>query len=159
MKNHDQDLNPTSPDSPDRLEAVAFHLTQLYQQLAQDRDRWAVTGGHLSEAVKTFDQQLQQLATLEERLKQQVTHSLARETKQAIDQLRDSFQQAIRTVLAENIKDTADNLFKIIQESKHTLEAHQQDMKNTRKWWIGIAFMSALSGGVLGGVVLYYLHF
>lgn len=106
----------------------------------------------------SLDQQLQQLATLEERMKQQVTHSLATETQQVMDQLRHSFQQAIRTVLADTLKDTADDLFKMVQEAKYTLKAHQQDRANTRKWWIGLAFVSALFGGILGGFLLYYLY-
>lgn len=158
MKNHDQqDPNQKPLESPERLETVAFHLTQLYQRLAQDRDHWAMTGDHLAEAVKIFDQQLQQLATLEERMKQQVTQSLATETQQAIDQLRDSFQQAIRTVLANTLKDTADDLVKMVQEAKHTLKAHQQDIANTRKWWIGLAFISAVSGGIISNVIIYLL--
>lgn len=159
MKNNPENLKPTSPDSLDPLETVAFHLTHLYQRLAQDRDRWAVTGDDLAEAVETFDKQLQQLATLEERMKQQVTHSLAIETRQVMDQLRDSFRQALQTVLADNIKGTADDLLQMVQEAKYTLKAHQQDMANTRKLWIRLAFVSALFGGVLGGLVLYYLHF
>lgn len=91
-------------------------------------------------------------------MKQQLTHSLARETREAMAQLRHSFQQAIQTVLADTLKDTADDLVKIVQEAKYTLKAHQQDIANTRKWWIGLAFISALFGGIMGEVVLYYLH-
>lgn len=159
MKDDDEDLKQKLPEPHERLETVAFQFTQLYQRLSQEFDRWAVTGGTLADAVETFEKQLQQLATLEERVKQQLNESIEEKTKQVIVIMFDSFKQATKAILSEDIEKTADHLIKIFQKADQILSHHQQDMANTRKWWIGIAFMSALSGGVLGGLILYYLHF
>lgn len=158
MKDHDQDELKQKPLEPqDRLETVAFHLTQLYQRLAQDRDSWAMTGGDLAEALEAFEKQLQQLATLEERLRQQLKESIEEKTRQVTAIMSDSFKQATKVVLSENIEETADHLIKIFQNADQILSHHQQDIANTKKWWLGIAFISALLGGILGGAIFYLL--
>lgn len=156
---YEEDLNQKPPESWQRLEAVAFHFTQLYQRLVQDRDNWAVTGGDLADAVKAFEKQLRHLETLDEQLRQQLSHSLENNTRQAVDRLTDSFKQGTQAVLVEEIKGSADDLLKIVQEAKYVLSIYQQEMAHARKWWIGIAFISALSGSMIGGLTLYCLHF
>lgn len=158
MKDHyDDELKQKPTESQEQLETVAFHFTQLYQRLAQDRDSWAMTGGDLAEAIEAFEKQLQQLETLEETLRQQLTESIEEKTRQVTAIMCDSFKQATKVILFENIEKTADHLIKIFQNADQMLSHHQQEMANTKKWWLGIAFISALSGGIIGGVIFYLL--
>lgn len=159
MKNDDEDLKQKPSESPDRLEAVAFHLTHLYQRLSQDFDRWAVTGGHLAEAVEIFGKQLHHLETLDEKLRQQLERSIGEGIQRLAVALAQAYQQVTKEVMTQEIKGSVDVLNKAVQDTKHTLQAYQQEVTDTRKWWLIIASISALLGGILGGLTLHYLHF
>ena len=156
---YDEDLKQKLPESWQRLETIAFHFNQLYQRLAQDRDTWAMTGGDLAGAVESFEKKIQHLETLDERLKQQLNYSMEDKTRQVVDRLIPSFRQETQAILAEEIKGSTNDLFKTVQDAKHILSIYQRDMADARKWWISIAFISALLGSMIGGLMLYYLHF
>lgn len=158
MKNYDQeDLKQKPSESSDRLEAVAFHLTQLYQRLSQDRDHWAVTGGHLAEAVEIFGKHLHQLETLDEHLRQQLKSSIGEGIQHLAVALAHAYQQATKEVLTQQIKASVDDLKKTVQDTSHTLQVYQQEVTGTRKWWLIIALISALSGSIIGTAIIYLL--
>lgn len=154
MKERYDDERPKASDSSDRLEAVAFHLTHLYQRLAQDRDHWAVTGGHLAEAIEIFDKQLHQLETLDQHLRQQLERSIKEGIQHLAVALAEAYQQATKEVMTQQIKSSVDDLRKTVQDTTYTLQAYQQDVTETRKWWLVIALMSALLGSIIGGAII-----
>ena len=101
---YDEDLQKSQPH--ERLEVVAFHLTQLYQRLSQDVDRWSMTGGDFAQAIEIFKKQTYKFANLNNEVKEQLTDSIKKSSKQVARDFGHVVEQVTRTIFAKEITST-----------------------------------------------------
>ena len=140
----------------EQLEMLAFHFTQICKRLSQDREHWAESGKDLSRAVENLSKVLQQLSKLEDRIKEQVTSVISRESHHAAGVIAESVGEGAQQVLTKQIKEVANHLNTVIREACSTLTDYKWQVGSLKKWFlIGITF-SSLIGNILAGIVVYH---
>lgn len=159
MKTRYDDLEVKDYPAQENLEIVAFHLTQLYQRLSQDFDRWAVTGNDLMQTVKTLDHQVEKFKKLDEEVRKQLDHSLEKAIQDITISFTRSLEQTTQTVLAREITSVADNLYRTVQKVEQSLQGYKKQIQYLRTWDMIVNLLSAVVGGLIAGAVIYYFVF
>lgn len=131
--------------SEEHLESILFQFVNLYERWSEDRQVTAKQSADLAKFVKVFAQQVNEFATLEEKVREDIHASMRTEAKNMAVYLGETIGEAARKQIEPTIK----QLDEACDEARSNLMGYYLQVSSAKWMTIGVTVVTTILTSLL----------
>lgn len=131
--------------SEEHLEAILFQFVNLYERWSEDRQVTVKQSSDLAKFVKEFAQQVNQFATLEEKVRNDIHTSIRREAENTAVYFSKTIGEAARS----EVEPTVRKLSEAVDESENVLHRYRSSLRFANWAMVAVSVASSILASLL----------
>lgn len=135
--------NPLTTE--ERLETILYQYLNLYERWSEDRQTFAKKGVELSDLITSFQNEVEQLSTLEARIQA----SFQKEMGSLVSAVRAQIKGVATEEAKAELQRASGQLSRVVEKTDHTLRQSFWEVAKSRWQWLGLTLVSGVLSGFL----------